>query len=310
MKAVVLLCAFACALVSTHTAAIGPTIGGPTVGLWYNPQESGRGFNVDIQGDTMIVTTFIYEPGGDPIWYLSSGTYDHRTGVFRSTYDSYANGQCFGCSPGSPVAQVGAGGQISITFHNDQSATLTYPGGSTNLIKFNYGFASPVDNLYGEWAFSFDIAGLIGGDWIIFSDPFVDSNGTIYAAGNMDGAPQYLAIGTYDTTLNAYTILIEVESYQDFFVIGLDDRRGFGNAWVLASGESPTGNGSAAAAGRLLYKSELTRSVEGARSTRQIDRHTFVDAGKSTTAATPEVVDALETLRRGLAAKRAMLLSP
>ena len=54
------------------------------MGLWYNADESGRGYDIDLQGDTMIVTTYVYEQSGDPIWYLSSGTYDHTTGTFTS----------------------------------------------------------------------------------------------------------------------------------------------------------------------------------------------------------------------------------
>ena len=74
MNAVVRLCLSSAFFVCGAANAIGPTIGGPTVGLWYNPQETGRGFNIDLQGDTMIVTTFVYQQSGDPIWYLSSGT--------------------------------------------------------------------------------------------------------------------------------------------------------------------------------------------------------------------------------------------
>jgi hypothetical protein len=305
MNAVVRFCACVLLLASTHLGAIGPTLGGPSVGLWYNPNESGRGFNIDLQGDTMVVTTFIYQSSGAPIWYLSSGTYDHASGIFRSTYDSYSNGQCFGCPPGPPDAQVGAAGPISITFQNAQSATLTYSGGSTHLVKYNYGFGTPVDTLYGEWALTYDIVGLVGGDWIIFSDPYVGSNGVVYAAGHMDLASQYLALGTFDTNLNAYAILISVAGFQDFFVMGLDDRRGLGQAWVLDEGETPTGNGSPAAASRLLYRSELTRTLEGTQPARQLDRGVFAAAAKSTAVASPDVVRVLERLRTGLAEKSA-----
>ena len=48
------------------------------------PQESGRGYEIDLQGDTMIVTTYVYESSGDPIWYFSSGTYDHAPAYSRA----------------------------------------------------------------------------------------------------------------------------------------------------------------------------------------------------------------------------------
>ena len=61
-----------------------PPTGGPTMGLWWNPSESGRGYEIDLQADTMIVTTYVYEQSGDPIWYLSSGTFDYSTGTLQS----------------------------------------------------------------------------------------------------------------------------------------------------------------------------------------------------------------------------------
>jgi hypothetical protein len=275
--------------------ALGPTFGGPTVGLWYNPQESGRGFNIDLQGDTMVVTTFIYQPSGDPIWYLSSGTYDHSTGVFHSTYDSYSDGQCFG-----------AGGSITITFHDDISATLTYPGGSTNIVKFNYGFPSALDNLYGEWALSYDIAGLVGGDWIIFNAPFT-SGGVTYASGFMDLSPQDIALGTFDDSLDAFVILVSVGNFEDFYQLQMDDRRGIGAAWVLPSGQTPSGNGSAAAAGRLLYRGELVGTAEAgqAKSAARVDRSLFVQ-GTGSEAANPAALAAISRLRQAMAEKRAV----
>ena len=150
-------------LVALCSSASAITVGGPTMGLWYNPQESGRGYDIELQGDTMIVTTYVYESSGDPIWYLSSGPYDHATGVFQSTYDSFSNGQCFGCPYQAPDAQVGAAGPITITFFTNQSATLTYPGGSTNIVRYMYGFPTRTDTLYGEWALSYETGGVVIG---------------------------------------------------------------------------------------------------------------------------------------------------
>ena len=304
MNAVARLCSSAFLFLCASAYAIGPTIGGPSVGLWYNPQESGRGYELDLQGDTMIVTTYVYTSSGDPIWYLSSGTYNHTTGVFQSTYDSFSDGQCFGCSPRPPNVHSGAAGPITINFHNDQSATLTYPGGSTNIVKFNYGFGTAIDNLYGEWALSFDIAGLMGGDWIIFNAPFTASDGTVYASGNMDLAPENLALGTFSTSLNAYVILVRIGNFEDFYQLGMDDRRGLGTAWVLPFGGTLTGNGSPAAAGRMLYHSELTGTAAGqSKSAGQMDRSQFTLSDSSATV-NPETMAAIAKLRQALAEKR------
>jgi hypothetical protein len=233
------------------------TIGGPTQGLWYNAQESGRGYDIDLQGDTMIVTTYIYEQSGDPIWYLSSGTYDHATGVFTSSYDSYSGGQCFGCPYQAPTVQSGAAGPITITFHTNQTATLTYTGGSTEIAKFNYGFPTRTDVLYGEWALSYETGGVVGGDWIVLDTPFTDSNGIVLVQGHAAGAPTTDALGYYDPNFREAQISVTQAGTVHFYRFGVfDDRRMIGIATVTPTGQAEQGP-YAASGSRLLYKSEL-----------------------------------------------------
>ena len=278
------------------------TFGGPSTGLWYNASESGRGFNIDLQGNTMIVTTFIYTNTGAPIWYLSSGTYNHDTATFHSSYDSYSDGQCFGCPPTRPIVHGNAAGPITIIFHTNQSATLSYAGGSTNIVKFNYGFGTAVDNLYGEWALTFNIAGLIGGDWVVLGNEFIGSDGTVYAAGNMDGAPEYPALGTYSSALNAYVILVSIGNFNDFYQIALDDRRGFGAAWILSGDEEPSGSGSPAAAGRILWEDEITHLNAATKARIVDDRSRYVQSPTGPT--DPAFSEVARRLRAAMAEKR------
>ncbi|WP_395684471.1 hypothetical protein [Dokdonella sp.] len=235
------------------------TIGGPATGLWAHAGDGGRGFNIDIQGSTMIVTTFIYTQNGAPIWYLSSGTYNHATGRFQSSYDSYSDGQCFGCPAYQPTAHSGAAGPMSIQFHTNQTATLTTPNGPLEISKFNYGFASPRDLLYGEWVFTINAGGLVTGDWIVFDHQYTGNDGTVYAAGHADGSSTHVALGSYSSSLGEYIITaLQSGSYVHSYALGMDDHRGLGAGWVHLLSSNPTGNGSGATASRVLYEGELT----------------------------------------------------
>lgn len=245
---------------SVHVGAASVAIGGPATGLWSHPGDGGRGFNIDLQGDTMIVTTFVYEATGVPVWYLSSGTYNHQTGVFRSTYDSYTGGQCFGCAANQPLVHPAAAGNLTITFHSTSDATLTFPGGTLAIEKFNYGFAARTDLLRGEWALSYNISGLVGGDWVIFQQLFTGTDGKIYAGGYAEPNSNHLAVGRYDEELGKTIVLVQIGNFQDFYVLDMYDHRALGAAWVLRSGAGPTGNGSPSAGGRLLFDGELTRA--------------------------------------------------
>jgi hypothetical protein len=247
-------------LAAAGSTAFAGTVGGPTMGLWYNAQESGRGYDIDVQGDTMIVTTYVYEASGDPIWYLSSGTYDHATGVFQSTYDSYSNGQCFGCAYQAPDVQSGAAGPITISFHTNQSATLTYPGGSTEIVKYMYGFPTRTDVLFGEWALSYETGGVVSGDWIVFDTPYTDPNGIVYVSGHAAGNPTTTALGLFNTSVPEAQIQVTQGTTQRVYEFGVfDDRRGIGQV-TIGDGTTTTGPFPATGA-RLLYKSEVTGGI-------------------------------------------------
>jgi hypothetical protein len=258
-RVLVLLVSF---LAFVHVASAG-SVGGPTQGLWWNPNESGRGYQIDLQGSTMIVTTYVYEESGDPIWYLSSGTYDHASSTFSSVYDIYANGQCFGCDYVAP-AHTGNAGPITIVFSTNQTATLTYPGGSTDIVKFNYAYGTRTDALYGEWALSYETGGVVGGDWIVFDTSFTDTTtGNVYASGYAAGNTATTALGIFDTTHAEAQIAVTAGATGRFYEFGVfDDRRVIGTV-TSTTGTTTTGPYTATGA-RLLYKDELANRIIGA----------------------------------------------
>ncbi len=239
------------------------TVGGPTMGLWYNPSESGRGYEIDLQGDTMIVSTYVYEDSGEPIWYLSSGTYDHNTGLFQSTYDSYSNGQCFGCPYQAPELHSGAAGPITIQFFTNQTALLTYPGGSTSIIKYQYGFPTRTDVLYGEWAFTYETQGVVGGDWIVFDTPFTDSSGNVFVSGHAAGDATTTALGIYNAPAFEALVIVTAGATTRTYRFGVfDDRRVIGLVVVDTTGQPQAGPYTATGA-RLLYQGELSGGIIG-----------------------------------------------
>jgi hypothetical protein len=262
MKLAIRMLALSALLFALADSASALTIGGPTMGIWWNPSESGRGYEIDLQGDTMVVTTYVYEQSGDPIWYLSSGTYDHTTGVFTSAYDIFANGQCFGCPYAAPD-HTGDAGPITITFHTNQTATLTYPGGSTEISKFQYGFANRTDTLYGEWALSYIVSGNVTGDWVVLDTPYTDpASGTVFASGHAVGNATRTVLAIYDTDRSEAEIEVTDGATKRFYRFGVfDDRRVIGNM-AITTGTTTVGPYTATGA-RLLYKSELASHVIG-----------------------------------------------
>lgn len=105
----------------------------PQIGLWWNPRESGSGYNIDFKRRVLVVTVFSYAANGEPAWYLASGALS-ATNLFVGTLDKYRNGQCIACAYTGPPTLMGNDGPITIQFHDATSATMTLPGGRTTSI--------------------------------------------------------------------------------------------------------------------------------------------------------------------------------
>ena len=80
----------------------------PVAGLGWNPDESGTGYNIQVQHGVMVVTMYSFVAGGDPLWYLVVGTLANAgSGVAATgTLDRYRGGQCASCMYQMPRRQA------------------------------------------------------------------------------------------------------------------------------------------------------------------------------------------------------------
>ena len=108
----------------------------PVEGLWWNPSESGSGYNIQVQHGVMVATMFSYTNGGDPMWYLVVGTMTNAgTGVTATgTLDKFRGGQCASCMYQMP-STMGNDGGATITFTSPTAATVQLPGGRITQIQ-------------------------------------------------------------------------------------------------------------------------------------------------------------------------------
>ena len=108
----------------------------PVSGLWWNPNESGTGYNVQVQRGTLVVSMYSYTLLGDPIWYLAvarlANSGNHVVAI--GTLDKYRGGQCASCVYQGP-ALMGNDGGITITFTSSSAATVLLPNGRVTQIQ-------------------------------------------------------------------------------------------------------------------------------------------------------------------------------
>ena len=120
-----------------YTLKIGTDTLTPESGWWWNSAESGRGFAIEKQGNTLMVAGFLYDAAGTPTWYMAAGPMQDSA-TFKHTFDSFAGGQCITC-PYHPPTQTAGAGDIEIKFTSGKTATLKWSGGEVALERFNFG---------------------------------------------------------------------------------------------------------------------------------------------------------------------------
>ncbi|HSH26496.1 MAG TPA: hypothetical protein VK972_01805 [Wenzhouxiangella sp.] len=84
----------------------------PHTGLWYNPQRSGTGINIDVQNGIMAAVYYGYREDGEPIWYVFSGELERsqaedaywelETDLYKASNGEPVNGEYR--SPDSEIA--------------------------------------------------------------------------------------------------------------------------------------------------------------------------------------------------------------
>jgi len=207
----------------------------PRTGHWFNSNESGSGYNIDIQDGTLVVTIFSYKTTGDSEWYISSGPMAAGQSIFTGTLLAVRGGQCISCTYVAPSSTISSG-SITINFTSETSATVSLPGGRvTSIQPFNFGFGTPPQGLLGEWVYVENIGGANFADRYYFTTlggATTNGNGiaadlTHHAAcelqviGSLAG---YVICGHWSDS--TYTVVLDQYQYR----FGLDQT--YGGMWI------------------------------------------------------------------------------
>ncbi len=108
----------------------------PMTGIWWNPDESGTGYNLQVQRGVLVATIYSYSSTGDPLWYLAVAPLANAgDGVAATaTLDKYRGGQCASCMYQRPIL-AGDDGGITLTFSSPATGTVRWPGGRVTQIQ-------------------------------------------------------------------------------------------------------------------------------------------------------------------------------
>ncbi len=114
----------------------------PENGYWWSPAEGGRGYGIEIQGNTAFIASYMYNANGSPVWYATLNplvSVPGRTGTtlsgndlsftYSGTWSLYANGQSLAGAYRSAAVVNSNVGAVAIQFSSSHTATLTLPDG-------------------------------------------------------------------------------------------------------------------------------------------------------------------------------------
>ena len=115
-------------------------------GWWWNPDESGSGYSVEVQGTNLFVVGFMYGYDGRPVWYYSAGPMSSNT-TYHGDVLQFANGQTMGGPYHPPSAPVKIA-TLDIEFTAQNEATTTFTDISAT-VKVVHAKAGPRSNPWG-----------------------------------------------------------------------------------------------------------------------------------------------------------------
>jgi photosystem II stability/assembly factor-like uncharacterized protein len=128
----------------------------PQTGWWWNAAESGRGFFLERQGNTLFVAGYLYAGDGRATWFTATGPL--ANGVFSADMTTFGGGQTLTGAYKPPAAGASLG-RITLTFASEATATLTWPGGSSTLTRYAFGSGASSAGFESGWWWNASEAG-------------------------------------------------------------------------------------------------------------------------------------------------------
>jgi hypothetical protein len=110
----------------------------PQAGWWWSADEPGRGFGIEQQNGTLMITGAMYDGDGNAIWYLSMGGMTAER-VYQGTWVRYGGGQTLGGDWRAATTVEGDAGAVTLQFSDESNAVLTLPTGrQIALTRFDF----------------------------------------------------------------------------------------------------------------------------------------------------------------------------
>jgi hypothetical protein len=212
----------------------------PAGGLWIvdaeNNGQAGRGFQIEVENEVMVLTYYGYRADGSSVFYLASGPIVGNS--FSGALTEYQNGNALGATWNNPASEVGSAGTVHATFTSGQHGTITFPGETPKTIsKLPFGYANGPQGLLGTYLFATIASTTEYTDYYTLSEvtgaSTADGNG-IVTDSSISFACEYQVSGE----LNGAVVCVEVTEtdFSDSYFFKISGDRGTGvGTWASSS---------------------------------------------------------------------------
>lgn len=113
--------------------SLPPTSTQPQTGWWWYSSEAGRGYSIEVQGNTAFIAAYMYDTNGNPVWY-AAGPAALVNNVYEGEWVSYTGGQTL-TGAYQPPTGTAVAGNLTIQFSSPTTGVLTLPDGRSIPIQ-------------------------------------------------------------------------------------------------------------------------------------------------------------------------------
>ena len=157
----------------------------PESGQYWNPEEPGSGYAIEIQDNYLFITFYVYDEDGFPVWYTSEGFLDGNSS-FTGRLIYFSGGQCLGCYWQDNEAQYSGYGTMTLEFITETTAELTVAGDTKNIERFNMYLGDELQKMRGEWQVVIDASQYTDNDtYPYFSDVMLFEQVEVYEGDDL-----------------------------------------------------------------------------------------------------------------------------
>jgi len=109
----------------------------PQTGWWWNTNEAGRGYSIEVSGNHIFYASYLYDVTGRATWLLATGNTSLDGSLFTGDLYSFSGGQTLGGASTGVLPPSQAVGPVTLAFSDASHGTMSWPGGNVAIERFN-----------------------------------------------------------------------------------------------------------------------------------------------------------------------------